>query len=134
MMQELDAWVARCAIRHLAEGLRVPGLSINVSEQTLDDARFAGYVAAELKDAGIPSHALIFEVDEKDALARPVAAARFALALKAIGCRVLLDGFGRRAVSFAPLTALRVDYVKVDGVIVRKLGTSELARSKRRAW
>lgn len=130
MMHELDAWVTRCAIRHLAEGLRVPSLSINVSEQTLDDGRFAGYVAGELQDAGIPSHALIFEVDEKDALARPMAASRFAHALKEIGCRILLDGFGRRAVSFAPLTALRVDYVKVDGVIVRKLGTSELARSK----
>ena len=32
--------------------------------------------------------------------------------------------------SFAPLTALRADYVKVDGVIVRKLGSSDMARSK----
>ena len=34
---------------------------------------------------------------------------------------MLIDGFCRRAVSFAPLKALRADFVKVDGSIIRKL-------------
>lgn len=130
MMRELDAWIVCRAIDRLARGARVPRLSINVSEQTLDDAQFASFVAAEMQRAGVRTDTLVFELDEKDALARPAAAAQFALALKAIGCRTLLDGFGRRAVSFAPLTALQADYVKVDGVIVRKLASSDLARSK----
>lgn len=130
MMRDLDVWIARCAIARLAQGARLPRLSINVSDQTLDDAQFASFIGAELQRAGVQADALIFEVDEKDALARPAVAARFAVSLKEIGCRMLIDGFGRRAVSFAPLTALRVDYVKVDGVIVRKLGSSDMARSK----
>ena len=130
MMRELDAWTSRCAIARLSGGARVPRLSINISDQTLDDGGFAAFVAAELSRAGVPPDALVFEVDERDALARPAAAARFALSVKEVGCKTLIDGFGRRAVSFAPLTALRVDYVKVDGVIIRKLGSSDLARSK----
>jgi EAL domain-containing protein (putative c-di-GMP-specific phosphodiesterase class I) len=130
MMRDLDAWVVRRAIERLARGARVPRLSINVSDQSLDDAEFASFVAAELQRAGVKADALVFELDEKDVLARPAVAARFAVSLKEIGCRTLIDGFGRRAVSFAPLTALRADYVKVDGVIVRKLGSSDMARSK----
>jgi len=130
MMRDLDAWIVRRAIDRLARGARVPRLSINLSGQTLDDPEFASFIAAELQRAGVKADVLIFELDETDALARPVVAAQFAVKLKEIGCRTLIDGFGRRAVSFAPLTALRVDYVKVDGVIVRKLGSSDMARSK----
>ena len=130
MMRDLDAWVVRCAIARLARGARLPRLSINVSEQTFDDVEFASFIAAELQRAGVKADALVFELDEKDALARPAVAAQFAVSLKEIGCRTLIDGFGRRSVSFASLTALRADYVKVDGVIVRKLGSSDMARSK----
>ena len=130
MMRDLDAWIVRCAIDRLARGACLPRLSINISEQTLDDAEFAAFVAAELQRARVDADALVFELDERDALAHPAVTAQFALALKEIGCRTLIDGFGRRAVSFAPLTALRADYVKVDGVIVRKLASSDMARSK----
>ena len=52
----------------------------------------------------------MFEIDESDVLARPESAARFAAAVKAYGGGVLIDGFCRRAVSFAPLKALRLDF------------------------
>ena len=130
MMPELDRWVARHAVARLARGSRVPRLSINVSAQTLGDADFAPEIAAELARVRVRSESLVFEIDENDALARPDSAAGFAASMKAIGCRLLIDGFGRRSVSFAPLKALRVDYVKVDGVIVRKLASSEIARTK----
>ena len=42
----------------------------------------------------------------------------------------MIDGFGRRAVTFAPVKRLRVAYVKVDGVIVRKLLSSPSAQTK----
>ena len=74
--------------------------------------------------------ALLFEIDESDVLARLEVATRFANAVKTLGCGVVIDGFGRRAVSFTPLKALRVDFVKVDGSIVRKLVRSEMARTK----
>jgi EAL domain-containing protein (putative c-di-GMP-specific phosphodiesterase class I) len=63
-------------------------------------------------------------------LARQDSAVRFANAARAMGCGVLIDGFGRRAASFTPLKVLRVDFVKVDGSIVRKLLESEVARTK----
>ncbi|MGH8704647.1 MAG: EAL domain-containing protein [Burkholderiales bacterium] len=130
MMRELDRWVTRHVIDRLARGSRVPRLSINVSAQTLGDAGFAQFVAAELARARVPAASLVFEIDENDALATPEPTAQFAASVKSAGCQLLLDGFGRRSVSFTPLTKLRVDFVKVDGVIIRKLPSSEVARSK----
>lgn len=133
MMPQLDRWVVRHALARLARGSRVPRLSINISAQTLGDDDFVASVAGDLAQARIAPAALVFEVDESDALARPESSARFAAAAKSIGCGVLIDGFGRRAVSFAPLAKIRADFVKVDGVIVRKLASSAIARSKLRA-
>ncbi len=78
----------------------------------------------------MPPRSLIFEVDEGDTLSRLEAATRFALAVKQAGCGVLIDGFGQRSVSFTALQAMRADFVKVDGSIVRALQRSEVARHK----
>lgn len=130
MMRDLDRRILRVAVDGIARGSCVPRFSINVSNQTLEDAEFASHVSSELKRIGVPPDSLIFEVGEKDVLAQPAVAARFSLSLKEIGCHALIDGFGRRSVTFAPQTAMQVQSVKVDGVIVRKLGTGDMARSK----
>jgi EAL domain-containing protein (putative c-di-GMP-specific phosphodiesterase class I) len=133
MMPQLDRWVVRKIVRHLRQGSRIPRFTINVAGQTLDDAGFAAFVGVELKATGVPAAAVAFELDELDLLAKPQAAARFVAAVKALGCGVLLDGFGRRSVSFAPLKSLRVDFIKVDGSIIRKVLKSETAVSKLKA-
>ncbi len=133
MMPQLDRWVVSHVVKHLARGSRVPRFTINVSGQTLDDREFPKFAAGELMSAGVTAGSVLYEIDESDTLARLEAAVRFATAVKAIGGGLLLDGFGRRSVSFSPLKTLRVDFVKVDGSIVRKLLTSEVARTKMNA-
>ena len=133
MMAELDRWVVRNAVRHLAAGSRIPRLTINVSSQTLKDAEFPAFAEAELRAAGVRLDAVLFEIDESDVLARLETAARFSTAITAYGGGVLLDGFCRRAVSFAPLKKVRVDFVKVDGCVTRKLLASEAADTKLKA-
>src|SRR2546423_2654287 len=66
MMPQLDRWVARAAIGRLARGSKIPRLSINVSGQTLGDAAFPGFVALELKAAGVAPQSILFEVDRPD--------------------------------------------------------------------
>lgn len=135
MMGELDRWVVRHVARRLSDPL--PGgpqcYSINVSGETLEDAGFPAYVAAELRARHVAPQAMMFEVDESDTLTRLEAAARFALAVKKCGCRIVIDGFGQRSVSFIALKTMRADFVKVDGSIVRALLRSEVARHKMQA-
>ena len=133
MMPQLDRWVVRRAIKRLAQGSRIPRFTVNVHSQTLEDAEFPRFVAAQLRTEFLPPDSILFEIDESDAFARLGAASQFAAACRAIGAGVLVDGFGRRAASFAPIKELAVQFVKVDGSITRKLLTSEVARTKMNA-
>lgn len=130
MMPQLDRWVVCHATKRLAAGSRIARLTVNVSGQTLEDVEFVHFVAAQLRANKVSADALGFEVDEADALQRPASAKQFADACRSIGTPVLLDGFGRRSVSFMPIKDLGVQFVKVDGVITRKLLSSDAARSK----
>ena len=133
MMAELDRWVVRKALRQLGHGGGVARLSVNISAQTLEDSGFAAFVAIQLRLAPLDPAALAFEIDENDAIDRRDAAERFAAEMKGIGCGLVLDGFARRSVSFEPLKALRVDYVKVDGTIVRNILRNPGAAAKLKA-
>ncbi|HEX5613432.1 MAG TPA: EAL domain-containing protein [Burkholderiales bacterium] len=130
MMPEFDQWVLRHVALAISRGSIVRRFGVNVSTQTLGEAGFTTEAAAVLARAEVDPSSIVFEIDEADFLAYPDAAERFAIAAKAIGCKLLLDGFGRRSVSFNALKTLGVEYLKVDGVIVRKLAVSEVARSK----
>jgi EAL domain-containing protein (putative c-di-GMP-specific phosphodiesterase class I) len=130
MMPQLDRWVVRHTVKCLAHGPRIGSFTVNVSAQTLEDSEFPRFVAAQLGALKLNGQGLAFEIDEADALQRPVAARQFADACRSLGVRVLLDGFGRRSVSFTPIRDLGVQFVKVDGAIIRKLLSSEVAVSK----
>ena len=133
LMPDLDRWVVRKVVGHLARGSRIPRFSINLSGQSIDDSAFPKAVALELVSAGVPGTALLFEIDEADSLARLEAASRFSNAIRSVGCGVAVDGFGRRSASFSALRTLHVNIVKVDGVITRKLLSNPAAESKLRA-
>ncbi len=121
LMPELDRWVVRHVLRQLRHGSRIPVLSVNLSGQTLADPSFPAFVAAELKGTGVAPASLLFEIDEGDLTAGMQSASVTATALRLAGCRVLIDSFGATARSLEHLKQLRVDLVKVDGTIVRKL-------------
>ena len=133
MMGELDRWVVRNGLRRLGEGGSVRKLSVNVSGQTIEEPGFAPFVAVQLRLASLEPSSLVIEIDENDALDRREAAERFAAEMKGVGCQLLLDGFARRSVSFEPLKALLVDYVKVDGTIIRNIMRSDSAAAKLKA-
>jgi EAL domain-containing protein (putative c-di-GMP-specific phosphodiesterase class I) len=135
MMGALDRWVVRNVLRRLSDNTQgtLRRYSVNISSQTLEDASFAAFLADEIAASKAPPQALSFEIDESDTLTRLEAAARFSQSVKKCGCKVLIDGFGRRSVSFLGLKTMRADFVKVDGSIVRALQRSEVARQKLKA-
>jgi EAL domain-containing protein (putative c-di-GMP-specific phosphodiesterase class I) len=133
LMPELDRWVVHQAVAHLAHGSRIPRFAVNLASQTIGDAGFPEAVAQELATGGVAGTVLQFEVGEADILARLGMVTKFAADIRAIGCGLMVSGFGRRTATFLPLKTLRPDYVKVDGVIVRKLLTAPAAEAKLRA-
>ncbi len=133
LMPELDRWVVRKVVQHMARGSRIPGFSVNVSRQTLEDTEFPKAVAFELVSVGVRGTGLHFEISEGETLHRLESTLSFCKAIRAMGCGVMVSGFGRRTATFLPLKTLQPDYVKVDGAIVRKLLTAPTAEAKLKA-
>jgi len=130
LMPELDRWVLRKVLEHIARGSRIERFAINIATQTLKDAGFATAAAAELAGADVPGTAVLFEINEPDTLARIDDCQRFASGVRAAGCGVNVSGFGPHSDSFNALRTLRPDFVKVDGAIVRKLVSEPAAETK----
>ena len=129
LMPQLDRWVVRQTLRRFESGCRIPRLSINLSAQTLAAPAFSAFVAEALAAGNQAPEVLLFELDEADIAINPQSAVATANALKHEGCGVIIDSFGASEHSLSYLKHLRVDMLKLDGSVVRKLLSGGGARS-----
>lgn len=127
LMPAIDRWVIRESIIHLARRIDdiPPGrkgvLAINLSGASLGINGLDDYIRDELLRHQIPPELLSFEITETSAVANLGEAAELIRSLKAMGCRFALDDFGSGLSSFMYLKTLPVDFLKIDGGIVRGL-------------
>ncbi len=122
LIQEIDHWVTRQAIRVLreqAEAGRNPVLEINLSAKAFDDLDLLTLLENEL--AAVDPSRLIVEVTEMSTLAEFPHAQKFITTLKKLGCRCALDDFGVGLTSFQHLKHLPLDFLKVDGSLIQGL-------------
>lgn len=120
----IDMWVFAELIRQVENFPRARrefpvGLAVNVSEQSLVRQDYARSVLAEIARSGLPGSLFSFEVSESAAATHMDAAEVFVETLRSAGCKVALDHFGSGLTSFAHLRRLNVDYLKVDGELIR---------------
>lgn len=127
MLPELDAWVLRKVVQRRARS--DARFSINVSAQTLEHEGFLRL----LDDLAPPRGSVLFEIEEADFVSRPQAAQRFCDAARRCGAGIVIDGFGRRAPTFAAFAHLRPDFVKIDAVLTRTLASDQAALARLQA-
>lgn len=122
LMSRIDRWV----IEHVFHEARNSGLSlaINLSAQTMTDPRFLPELEALIERSGIAPHQICFEITESAAMTNMETTRSYIERLRAQGCRFALDDFGSGFSSFAYLKTLRVDYLKIDGSLIRNIETS----------
>ncbi|MGI5458177.1 putative bifunctional diguanylate cyclase/phosphodiesterase [Streptomyces sp. CA-249302] len=128
--QELGRWIIEEAVEQAAErtatGLAVPVAVRMSARRLLDRSMPLGSVEALLTRHGLPSGALVIELSDTDPRVSLDELERRLGALRRLGVRIALDGFGS---GFAAITALRrlpVDVLKLDRGLVE--GVVESAR------
>ncbi|RBY82040.1 hypothetical protein DQ238_05365 [Geodermatophilus sp. TF02-6] len=113
----LQRWVLGAATAAvaplLAEGHDLK-LGVNVSVRHLQAGCLAADVARALADSGVPAHRLVLEIAESVLMGAEDRAEGDLAALRAAGCVLSLDDFGKGPSVLARLARLPVDVLKMD--------------------
>jgi diguanylate cyclase (GGDEF)-like protein/PAS domain S-box-containing protein len=127
LMSLIDRRVIQTALTALGNGeIALPpkrSIAINVSSQTLADPQFLEFVVECLDSTGANPSQVCFEIAESAVMANMDITRRFIGVLHGMGCRFALDDFGSGLGSFNNLKSLAVDYLKIDGSIMRNIGS-----------
>jgi len=130
LMPQIDRWVVKAALTAIAGGeIKLTSgrsCAINLSGQTLGDESFLGFVVEALDRTGVSPTSICLEVTETAILANVQHAQRFIEVLHGIGCEFSLDDFGSGLGSFSSLKHLPIDYLKIDGIYTRNLGSDRV--------
>jgi len=129
LINEIDRWVLRHAIRLLGEQRRLgrsAGLAVNLSGHAFDDDDLLPLIRRELIQRDVRPELLTLEVTESAAIADLGRAQKFIASLRSLGCRFALDDFGVGFSSFSHLKHLPVDILKIDGSFIRDLPRDEV--------
>ncbi|MGM0418543.1 MAG: EAL domain-containing protein [Thermodesulfobacteriota bacterium] len=95
--------------------------AINLSGKEIGDKRLLNTLGEYVREYEIDPEKIIFEITETSAITDLEKASSFIKELKDIGFRFSLDDFGVGFTSFIYLRELSVDYLKIDGIFVKKL-------------
>jgi diguanylate cyclase (GGDEF)-like protein/PAS domain S-box-containing protein len=122
MVPALDRWVLEHVgpvfARERAKG-RDPWFFIRLSEESLSDRPLLDWIEAQARAAALPSDRVVLELSEASAAIHLRDVSALLGLLKPLQFRFALSHFGQRSNSFGLLRHLDVDYVKVDGTLVR---------------
>jgi diguanylate cyclase (GGDEF)-like protein/PAS domain S-box-containing protein len=134
LISSIDRWVVKTAFSALAEAQkrewsRPVLFAINLSGQSLGEEGFLAFVVEELERSAVDATRICFEITETAAISKLDSAMRFIAALKAKGCRFILDDFGSGLSSFAYLRDLQVDFLKIDGEFVQNMMEDRVKRA-----
>ncbi len=131
LAQEIDLRVVEKVLQFLGRGNPAPGsvrYFVNLSRSSVLDPSWHPRLHAVLYRTSFDRSRLVFEVSEATAMSNIEMAKKLFAFLKETGCGCALDNFGTGFSSMYYLKQFDVDYLKVDGSLVRELASDEASR------
>ena len=99
---------------------RDEAFSLNLSYGDITEPETVGRILSALESSGIGDR-VIFEILESDGITNYDDIRAFIEQVKPFGCRIAIDDFGTGYSNFARLLSLNVDFIKIDGSLIRNL-------------
>lgn len=102
--------------------------SINLSTLDILDPSVVEHLKTKLNESSL-SEKVILEIVETEGFENYDQVAQFIKEMKGMGCKIAIDDFGSGHSNYERLLKLRVDYLKIDGSIIKKLTTDEISQT-----
>jgi len=96
--------------------------SINLSIEDINDPFVNAYIINKIKDCPY-SDRIIFEILESEGIENYEIINDFITQVKKYGVKIAIDDFGAGYSNFVYITKLDIDYIKIDGSIIRNIDT-----------
>lgn len=120
----IDEWVVTTVFDNFTQYFADNScVSINLSGLSLSNESFIERIITLLEQSNVNPERICFEITETAAISNMACALSFMAKMKALGIRFALDDFGSGASSFGYLKSLPVDYLKIDGSLVKNMLT-----------
>lgn len=134
LMKDVDIWVIENSFKHLARMYstapdRDVQLFINISANSLNDQQFADYVIDRYRTYGLPHDSICLEISEIKAIKNINQTADIIAALRKHNIKFALDNFGEGMAPFSSLKNLPVDYLKIDGNLIKNMSHNTADRA-----
>lgn len=136
LMTRIDEWVVDAVMGLLDRGTLLTdqaSVLINLCGTSLVDQGFVDFLERRLATAAIPASRICFEIAESSVISNLRSIGEAIKRLRALGCRFALDDFGSGLSAFGYLKGLEIDYIKIDGSIVRNMTVSAVDAAMVRA-
>lgn len=132
MISAIDMWVVNnlfLYLHHQSAFDRHSCFNINISGQSLGDDSFTSNLIAGMERLQNRCPNLCFEITETSAIRDIEAGIRFIKSLRRCGSRFALDDFGSGLSSLAYLKTIPVDFIKIDGTLIRDVAGDRRGRA-----
>ncbi len=97
--------------------------SINLSILDINDSAMNAYIIDKIKHSPY-AHQIIFEILESEGIENYDRVNEFITEVKKYGVKIAIDDFGAGYSNFVYITKLDIDYIKIDGSIIRTIDTN----------
>ena len=96
--------------------------SVNLSIDDILDANMVAYIQSSIKKYNV-SNKIVFEILETEGIENYEDVSLFISKMKRLGCKFSIDDFGSGYSSFEHILKLDIDYLKIDGSLIKNLDT-----------
>ena len=99
-------------------------ISVNLLARDMSDSNVSNFVITMLKKYNIAKQ-VIFEILENENIENISRVTNFINFVRNMGCKIAIDDFGTGYSNFSYLTKIHPDYIKIDGSLIKNLGSDE---------
>lgn len=97
--------------------------SINLSIEDIVNQDMVNFIVSNIKNFEEP-HRIIFEITESEGIENYTEVEQFVNEVRKYNCKIAIDDFGTGYSNFEHILKLNIDYLKIDGSLIKNINTS----------
>ena len=101
-------------------------VGLNLSASSVADESLADYLAQLFDGSVVKPEQVCFEMSEASFGQNLANASRLIERLHDMGCQVAIDNFGGGLANFSALKDLSLDFIKIEGQLIRDIGSDDV--------